>query len=366
MHWPLLRCLLAGFVLTSCEAVSESPSRASPTVSTTSVSTAASVSRPNRSVRPALDRVHIDAVLSRYETSVVEPRLHIGSKAPPLSVDGWLKGPESVISPGTILIVETWATWCKPCVDAMPHLSALAKRHKNDGLSVVAINVESDNLNEVRAFVRDHDSDMAYPVGYDAKGRMQADWIERAGMAGLPASFIVGRDGKIAWAGHPEVLGSVVPRVLSGDWDLDEQRTLALQQRLTVPYAQTAVALLAEDSAKAYELIEVLMQSVLATESEFLQGLAYHIFAAPGVLERDLEVAYAAASIAGDLEDWNRSELVELMSKIREAQGRRAEAIALQRYAAKIDPSSSRMDERLKTLLADSASEVKRSDKVPR
>jgi thiol-disulfide isomerase/thioredoxin len=304
-------------------------------------------------------------VLALYESSVAEPPLHIGSKAPSLSVEGWLKGGEVGISPGTILIVETWATWCKPCVDAMPHLSALAKRHQSDGLSVVAINVESDNLDVVRAFVRDHDGDMAYPVGYDSSGRMQADWIAGAGMAGLPASFIVGRDGTIAWAGHPEALDGVVQRILRDDWSLDEQRRLALQQRLAVPYAQTAVALLAEDSAKAYELIEALMQSVLATESEFLQGLAYHIFAAPGVLERDLEVAYAAASIAGDLEDWRRSELVELMSKIREAQGRRAEAIALQRYAAKIDPRSSRMDERLKALLVDSASEVKRSDNVP-
>ena len=56
--------------------------------------------------------------------------LHIGDPAPPLGPGRWLKGePVSAFEPGKVYVVEFWATWCGPCIAAIPHISDLQKQH---------------------------------------------------------------------------------------------------------------------------------------------------------------------------------------------------------------------------------------------
>ena len=42
---------------------------------------------------------------------------------------------------GNVVIVSFWATWCDPCRDEIPLMSAMAKRHREEGLRLVAVNV---------------------------------------------------------------------------------------------------------------------------------------------------------------------------------------------------------------------------------
>jgi len=78
----------------------------------------------------------IVAVTTRAQNGQ-SPSLNIGDPAPQLRIQEWLKGsPVQGFEKGTIYVVEFWATWCKPCIAAIPHLSKLAKKYKNKAVFI--------------------------------------------------------------------------------------------------------------------------------------------------------------------------------------------------------------------------------------
>ncbi|MEX0681562.1 MAG: TlpA disulfide reductase family protein [Balneolales bacterium] len=53
-----------------------------------------------------------------------------------------------------VTLIDFWATWCAPCIEAIPELIALQSRYKEQGLEVIGINIDSQrNLSKVRPFV---------------------------------------------------------------------------------------------------------------------------------------------------------------------------------------------------------------------
>src|SRR5262245_6031985 len=75
-------------------------------------------------------------------------KVEIGMAAPLLKVGQWVKGdPVPAFEPGKVYVVEFWATWCGPCLSAMPHLGALATHYRSQGLVVVAVTTTDDQGN---------------------------------------------------------------------------------------------------------------------------------------------------------------------------------------------------------------------------
>src|ERR1035437_10923503 len=83
-------------------------------------------------------------------------RFNIGDPAPPLRVKEWIKGtPVKSFEKGKVYVVEFWATWCSPCILAMPHLSVLAREYK-DKVTILGIDVmekKTTSMRKVKAFV---------------------------------------------------------------------------------------------------------------------------------------------------------------------------------------------------------------------
>jgi thiol-disulfide isomerase/thioredoxin len=194
--------------------------------------------------------------------------LHVGDTAPPLRVDRWMKGmPVADFEKGKVYVVEFWATWCGPCKMAMPHLSELAKKYAGK-VTFIGVDIWEDEHStpgedlKTRAnkFVQEMGDRMSYNVcsGSD-DGYMAKNWMKAAGQDGIPATFVIGTDGKIDWIGHPDYLADTLGQIVEGTYDLKafaakknveidkERATSDVQARLMKPI-ETAV------KAEKYEL----------------------------------------------------------------------------------------------------------------
>jgi cytochrome c biogenesis protein CcmG/thiol:disulfide interchange protein DsbE len=91
---------------------------------------------------------------------------------------------------GAVTVVNVWASWCVPCHDEAPLLLQLAKDSR---LRLVGINYK-DQPDNARRFLGRYGNPFA-AAGADANGRAAIEW----GVYGVPETFVVGRDARIAY-----------------------------------------------------------------------------------------------------------------------------------------------------------------------
>ena len=68
-------------------------------------------------------------------------------------------------SRGKVLLIDVWATWCGPCVAAMPHLESLHQEFNDQGFELISLNVEPGRRAEVLEFMRE--KKLSFPVYFD-------------------------------------------------------------------------------------------------------------------------------------------------------------------------------------------------------
>ncbi|HTP45460.1 MAG TPA: TlpA disulfide reductase family protein [Casimicrobiaceae bacterium] len=121
--------------------------------------------------------------------------LEVGQPAPPLvltTLDGQSIATRDLL--GQVVIATFWATWCEPCREELPLLSAYASRNAQHGLRVLGFSLDGpESLPKVRAVA----ATLSFPVGLlgspyvGAYGRI---WR-------LPVSFVIDRAGRLAHNG---------------------------------------------------------------------------------------------------------------------------------------------------------------------
>jgi cytochrome c biogenesis protein CcmG/thiol:disulfide interchange protein DsbE len=99
---------------------------------------------------------------------------------------------------GKVSVVNVWASWCVPCHDEAPLLTTLGQDKR---LQMVGINYK-DSPDNARRFLGRYGNPFGI-VGVDGNGRAAIEW----GVYGVPETFIVGRDGRIAY----KLVGGVTP-----------------------------------------------------------------------------------------------------------------------------------------------------------
>jgi peroxiredoxin len=92
---------------------------------------------------------------------------------------------------GRLVVVNFWATWCKPCLKELPALDALARDLGERGLTVLTVNVDRGRRAKVNRFAER--LGLTVPVLLDRDGTVRYAYRVRV----LPATQLIGRDGHI-------------------------------------------------------------------------------------------------------------------------------------------------------------------------
>ena len=101
---------------------------------------------------------------------------------------------------GKVVLVDFWATWCKPCIKSMPELEAIYKDYQKLGLQVVGVSVDQgdDREKKVKKFLEK--KPVGYPIVIDTE---EASSWEAFHVVALPTLYLIDRDGQIVerWTG---------------------------------------------------------------------------------------------------------------------------------------------------------------------
>jgi cytochrome c biogenesis protein CcmG/thiol:disulfide interchange protein DsbE len=113
-----------------------------------------------------------------------------------------------------VTVLNVWASWCVPCRDEAPVLLKLAADKR---IRLVGINYK-DQADNARRFLGRFGNPFA-ASGADASGRAAIEW----GVYGVPETFIVGRDGRIAY----KLVGPLTPENLEQVMKPEIEKALA-------------------------------------------------------------------------------------------------------------------------------------------
>lgn len=167
-----------------------------------------------------LSALSIAAAITGFSALAVEP----GDAAPELSVSKWLLNGPVKLSDGKgekVYLIDFWATWCQPSCMSLKHMSALQKRYGAKGLLVAAISSEDEK--SVSEFLSKQ-APFSCSVGVDS-GRA-TDALYMQDQPEMPAVFLVGKDGRLVWKGHPANLEFILKRYLEGKFSSEDAKRL--------------------------------------------------------------------------------------------------------------------------------------------
>jgi AhpC/TSA family len=252
----------------------------------------------------------------------------IGDPAPPLTVKEWIKGKPVKIQPGTNIYVLVFATLSRANEFAITNLNSLQKIYQDKGVVVVAISDEP--AEQVREFVQLKGAKIEYAVAADDVRKTTLNYLRVFQQIVLPRAFVVGKDGRVLWHGHPlrDGLGEVVDEITSGRYNLEQtQKSVAAREQM-----EQYLALARQDDAGSAKAGRRLL-TLRTNDAAGLCELAFQIATDPLIEKRDVALAGEALDRAEKLSPTNTTRVAVNRAILLFQTGKEAEGLAQARKA---------------------------------
>lgn len=341
------------------------------------------------------------------QNTEAEKTLTIGDKAPKIDIAHWVK-PGVLAEQGTqfkpitefekdkVYVLEFWATWCGPCVASMPHMTDLQEKYAD--YDVTFIGVSDEPLPTVVDFLfKEYKGDgkiqnnrIGYTLTTDPDESVKKDYFRAAGQTGIPCAFIIGKDNRVEWIGHPMTMDDPLNKVVHDNWDRqtfkkqwDQEQAVQrdmnkmrgtymtainsgnyekalsmlndMQEKYpdnsTIRFMKFDLLLVQMDRAdEAYEIGNEILEENW-DNAALLNQLAWNVVDNPQIKTRNLDFALKAAKRANELTEGKDAAILDTVARVYWEKGDKKTAIKWQKKAVEYagdDPMGDQVRDTLK------------------
>jgi thiol-disulfide isomerase/thioredoxin len=258
----------------------------------------------------------------------------LGDEAPELQVLAWVQGGPLNLKDGagqTIYVIEFWQTECPHCLESLPYLSILQEQYRKDG--VVFIGITSEDAAVVKTFLQNN-QDAEYALAVDDDDKTYDRFMGAFSVSGVPHAFVIGRQGRILWEGHPmDDLEEVLQQIVAGQYDLEKAQNAARARKLLTAYVYLSVETDEKDLARQ---VGERTYTYGKNDPALLEKMARFIVTNKKIKQPDLELAARATRRACDVTGETDRTVLELHASILHRMGAAEEARAYRAKAKRL------------------------------
>ncbi len=190
---------------------------------------------PNSNVTTEYSSI-IQSIKTAYKRQQAMAKIKVGEPAPEISMPG-VDGKIIKLSDlkGKVVLIDFWASWCGPCKRSFPELTKLYKKYKNKGFTVYSVSLDGIDKRSAARYkkaedlarakenkkerwikaIKDYDLSWKYHVSDLDKWDCKA--AATYGVRSIPKTFLLDRDGNIAFVNPRYNLEEAIKTVLSKD-----------------------------------------------------------------------------------------------------------------------------------------------------